>query len=56
MKAIVIYFDETKKRKQIIKPSEAFWKQGNDVMALVEHITKSHISEGIKKFHSFEII
>lgn len=55
MTTIIIYFDETKKNKQIIHPSNKFDGQ---VGKLVEHITHSNLNSigYVKNYHSFEII
>jgi hypothetical protein len=53
---ITIYFDETKKSFQIIKPqTEGPNKFEGNVMKLVEHITHSDYGEGIRNYHSFDI-
>ena len=55
MNAIVIYFDEQKHNKQVIKPTKQF---NGDVRGLVEHITLSNLDKiGYRRnFHSFEVI
>jgi hypothetical protein len=56
MKSIIIYFDEYGKNKQIIRPTETFWKQP-DVLGLVQHVTSSFglHDEYYRKYHHFEI-
>jgi hypothetical protein len=56
MKTIVIYFDAEKKRKQVIKPTEAFWKDGGDIGALVEHITKSDRAHNTANYFTFQVL
>ena len=54
---IIIYFTEDKKNFQVIKPqTEGENKFRGDVRSLVEHVTFSTHSDGIKNYHSFEII
>jgi hypothetical protein len=50
---IIIYFDETKKNKQVIHPTNKFDGQ---VTKLVEAITHSDLFFQKKNYHSFEII
>jgi len=54
---IIIYFTEDKKNYQIIRPqTEGVNRFAGDVRKLVEHVTCSTHSEGIRNYHSFEII
>jgi len=54
MKTIIIYFDELKRNKQIIHPTDKF---DGAVLQLVEAITHSDLHNYIpvKNYHSFEI-
>lgn len=57
---IIIYFAEDKKHFQVIHP-KTWGKEPRDnfdgnVRLLVEHLTHSDFSEGIRNYHSFEII
>jgi hypothetical protein len=49
---IVIYFDESKKNFQIVRPTKDF--DGN-VRKLVEHITHSNHADGEQNYWKFEI-
>jgi len=54
---IIIYFTADKKNYQIIRPqTEGANRFAGDVRKLVEHVTCSTHSDGIKNYHSFEII
>jgi len=57
---IIIYFTEDKKNYQIIRPQtdhkDRLHNFDNRVNLLVEHITHSCRDDGIKNYHSFEII
>ena len=52
---VIIYFDETKVNKQVIKPSNKF--DGN-YLDLVLHVTHSCLDKKnyVKNYHSFEIV
>lgn len=50
---IIIYFDEKKKNKQVIHPTNKFDGQ---VSKLVESVTHSDLSSWRKNYHSFEVI
>ena len=52
---LIIYFDEQKKNKQVIKPTEKF--DGN-YLNLVLHITHSNLSghDYRKNYYSFNVI
>jgi len=52
---VIIYFDESKKNKQVIKPSNRF---DGDYLGLVLHVTHSNLDNKcyVKNYHSFEII
>ena len=53
---ITIYFDDTKKSFQVIKPqTEGQNIFDGNVMKLVEHITHSNNAEGIRNYHSFTV-
>ena len=60
MTAIVIYFTEDKKNFHIIRPqTDSRDSRSNfdgNVRKLVEHLTHSNHVDGIKNYHSFEII
>ena len=49
---IVIYYDDSKKNFQIVKPGDTF---DGSVRQLVEHITHSNHPEGIQNYWRFEI-
>ena len=57
---IIIYFTEDKKNFQVIHP-KTWGKEPRDnfdgnVRLLVEHLTHSDFSEGIRNYYSFEVI
>lgn len=53
---ITIYFDESKKSFQIIKPqTEGPNIFDGNVLKLVEHLTHSNTREGVRNYHSFVI-
>jgi|WetSurSiteA1Bulk_404760.scaffolds.fasta_scaffold341383_1 hypothetical protein len=56
---VIIYFTENKKNYQIIHPQTDHKDSKHNfdgrVQLLVEHVTHSDRSEGIKNYHSFEI-
>lgn len=57
MKTIIIYLDaakESSKCKHVIHLDEAKFK--SDIAGLVEHLTKSDRKQGIRNFHSYEVI
>lgn len=54
---IIIYYTEDKKNYHIIRPQmEGENKFRGNVKDLVEQVTKSNLSDNVKKYHSFEII
>ena len=57
---IVIYLTEDKKNFHVIRPKTDGRSSKDNfdgrVQLLVEHVTHSNRSEGIKNYHSFEII
>ena len=55
MEAIIIYLDDTKKNKRVIRPTKAF---DGDVLKLVLSLTHSSLERNNyqKNYHSFEII
>ena len=57
---IIIYLDETKKTYRVIRPktwsNEPKENFDGNVAALVEHVTKSDRSCGIRNYHSYEVI
>jgi hypothetical protein len=57
---VIIYFTEDKKNCQVIHPQtdnkDSKHNFDGNVGKLVEHLTHSDHSEGIKNYHSFEVI
>jgi len=53
---IVIYYDDSKKNKLVIKPSPLF---NGDVRGLIETVTHSNLEPGVsfrKTYHHFDVI
>lgn len=54
---IIIYFTEDKKNYQIIRPKmDGENHFDGDVLKLVEHITHSNFRDGMRNYHSFEVL
>jgi len=54
---IIIYYTEDKSCYQVIHPQmEGENHFRGDVRKLVEHVSHSNFDEGIRSYHSFEII
>lgn len=53
---IIIYFDEKKTCRQVIRPTPEFKME--NVLSIVEHVTGTLINQEvyIKRYHSYEII
>lgn len=51
---IIIYLDDSKENRHVIKPHPEFFKY-HDAGKLVEHVTKSDHERGIKNYHKYEI-
>lgn len=54
---IIIYYTADKSSYQVMHPQiEGANRFRGDVRKLVEHVSRSNFDEGIRNYHSFEII
>jgi hypothetical protein len=55
-RTLYIYYNEEKTSVQVVRPSSAFFQHGNPSWGgLVEGITMSNHSIGVRHYHSYEV-